>query len=124
MCISWHVEFEWDERKAAANLKKHEIDFADAALVLFDDLALTTRDPGDYGEERFASLGLDPLGRLLVVVYTWREQRARIISARSATPAERKRYESKRSPFGSTMTFCDGSATRFTPRAGATTKAK
>ena len=90
------MEFEWDERKAAANLKKHEIDFADAALVLFDDLALTTRDPGDYGEERFASLGLDPLGRLLVVVYTWREQRARIISARSATPAERKRYESKR----------------------------
>jgi uncharacterized protein (DUF4415 family) len=45
------VEFEWDERKAAANLKKHDVDFADAALVLFDDLALTTRDLGDYGEE-------------------------------------------------------------------------
>ena len=87
MCISWGVEFEWDERKAAANHRKHD---------MFDDLALTTRDPGDYGEERFASLGLDPLGRILVVVYTWREQRARIISARSATPAERKRYESKR----------------------------
>jgi hypothetical protein len=67
------VEFEWDERKAVANLKKHDIDFADAALVLFDDLALTTRDPGAYGEERFASVGLDPLGRTLVVVYTWRE---------------------------------------------------
>ena len=70
--------------------------FADAALVLYDDLALTTRDLGDYGEERFATVGLDPLGRILVVVYTWREQRARIISARPATPAERKRYESKR----------------------------
>jgi uncharacterized protein len=90
------VEFEWDERKAVANLKKHEVDFADAALVLFDDLALTTPDLGDYSEERFATLGLDPLGRILVVVYTWREQRARIISARSATPAERRRYESKR----------------------------
>ena len=90
------MEVEWDAGKAAANLKKHGIDFADAALVLYDDLALTTRDLGDYGEERFATAGLDPLGRMLVVVYTWREQRARIISARPATPAERKRYESKR----------------------------
>lgn len=89
------MEFEWDERKAAANLKKHGVDFADAALVLFDDLALTTQDPGDYGEERFATVGHDPLGRILVV-YTWRERRARIISARSAAPAERRRYESKR----------------------------
>jgi uncharacterized DUF497 family protein len=65
-------------------------------LSSFDDLALTTQDLGDHGEERLATVGLDPLGRILVVVYTWREQRARIISARSATPAERKRYESKR----------------------------
>jgi uncharacterized DUF497 family protein len=70
---------EWDERKATANLRKHGVDFADAALVLYDDLALTTQDPGDYGEERLATVGLDPLGRILVVVYTWREQRARII---------------------------------------------
>ena len=39
------MEFEWNERKAAANLKKHGVDFADAALVLYDDLALTTQDP-------------------------------------------------------------------------------
>ena len=90
------MEFEWDARKATANRKKHGVDFADAALVLYDDLALTTRDPGDYGEERFATVGLDPLGRVLVVVYTWREQQPRIISARPATPAERKRYESNR----------------------------
>jgi uncharacterized protein len=90
------VEFEWDGSKATANLRKHGVDFADAALALYDDLALTIQDLGDYGEDRFATLGLDPLGRLLVVVYTWREEHARIISARPATPAERRRYESKR----------------------------
>ena len=90
------MEFEWDEGKAAANLKRHSVDFADAALVLYDDLALTTRDPGDYEEQRFATVGMDALGRTLVVVYTWRGERVRLISARPATPAERKRYESKR----------------------------
>ncbi len=62
------MEFEWDEQKAAANLKKHGVDFADAALVLYDDLALTTQDPGDYEEPRYATVGLDALGRVLVVV--------------------------------------------------------
>ena len=90
------MEFEWDQRKAAKNLSRHGIDFADAALVLYDECALTTRDPGEYGEERFVTLGLDALGRILVVIYTWREERVRIISARRATPTERKRYESKR----------------------------
>jgi uncharacterized DUF497 family protein len=90
------VEFEWDEGKAAANLKRHSVDLADAALVLYDDLALTTQDPGDYDEQRFATVGMDALGRILVVVYTWRGERVRLISARPATPAERKRYESKR----------------------------
>ncbi len=61
-----------------------------------DDLALTTRDPGDYDEQRFATVGMDALGRILVVVYTWRGERVRLISARPATPDERKRYESKR----------------------------
>lgn len=90
------MEFEWDQQKAATNLRKHGVDFADAALVLYDDRALTTRDSGDYGEERFATLGLDALGHVVVVVYTWREERVRMISARRATPTERKRYESKR----------------------------
>jgi len=66
------VEFDWDERKAAAKLKKHGVDFADAALILYDDRALTRQDLGNYDEERFVSLGLDPLGRVLVVVYTYR----------------------------------------------------
>ena len=90
------MEFEWDERKATANLKKHRVDFADAAIVLFDELALTTLDPGDYDEQRFVTVGLDPLGRVLAVAYTWRDDRVRIISARPATPAERKAYETKR----------------------------
>jgi hypothetical protein len=87
------VELEWDERKAAANLRKHGVDFADAALVLEDDLALTVRDPVGRGEGRWVTLGQDPHQRLLVVVYTWRGQRIRLISARKATSAERRRYE-------------------------------
>jgi uncharacterized DUF497 family protein len=61
--------------------------------VLEDELALTTRDLHSQHEERFVTLGCDPQGRLLVVVYTWREQRARLISARNATGRERRHYE-------------------------------
>lgn len=87
------MDFEWDEAKAAANLRKHGVDFADAALVLEDDLAMTARDLHAVGEERFVTLGADPKGRLLVVVYTWRAERIRLISAREATGRERRQYE-------------------------------
>jgi len=87
------VEYDWDPRKARANLTKHGVDFADAALVLEDPLALTRPDPDAKGEERFVTLGLDPLGRLLVVVWTPRGKRIRLISARRATAAERRQYE-------------------------------
>jgi hypothetical protein len=86
------VELEWDERKAAANLRKHDVDFADAALVLEDDLALTVRDPVGRGEGRWVTMGQDPHQRVFVV-YTWRGERIRLISARKATSAERRRYE-------------------------------
>ena len=60
---------EWDPRKAAANLKKHGVDFADAATVLHDEQAITIRDDeGD--EERYVTIGMDALGNVLVVVYT------------------------------------------------------
>jgi uncharacterized protein len=60
-----------------------------------DDLAITIQD--DSGtERRFVTLAADPTGRVLVVVYTWRGENARVISARRATPAERRRYEAKR----------------------------
>ena len=87
------VDVEWDEEKAAANLRKHGVDFADAALVLEDELALTMRDLSSELEERFTSLGTDPAGRLLVVIYTWRGERIRLISARQATGKERRDYE-------------------------------
>lgn len=90
------MEVEWDSRKAASNLQNHGVDFADAATVLFDDMALTVTDDAEDDEERHVTLGLDALGRCLVVVYTWREETVRLISARKATKTERRRYESKR----------------------------
>jgi uncharacterized DUF497 family protein len=86
------MDYEWDAEKARANRRKHGIDFADAVTVFSDPLALTI--PDDYpDEERFVTLGMDALGRLLVVVYTWRGERIRVISARQATRPERTQYE-------------------------------
>ena len=87
------MEYEWDTAKARRNLEKHGVEFADAALALEDPLALTIRDPDSVGEERFVSLGVDPVGRLIVVAHAWRGERIRIISARKATRRERKSYE-------------------------------
>lgn len=86
---------EWDPEKASENLARHGVDFADAATALADEMALTMSDD-DPDEERFVTLGLDALGRLLVVAYTWRDDRVRIISARKATRAEARRYGTKR----------------------------
>ena len=87
------VDIEWDPAKAASNIDKHGIDFADAAVALQDEAALTIPDPDDDEEQRFVSLCLDPLARVLVVVYTWRANTLRVISARRATSSERRRYE-------------------------------
>lgn len=86
------MEYKWDTNKAKANLRKHGVDFADAATVFSDDLALTTVDD-DPDEERFVTVGEDGLGRVLVVVYSWRGDDIRIISARKANSLERKQYE-------------------------------
>ena len=85
------MEFEWDCRKASFNLREHGVDFADAATVLHDERALTVSDE-DPDEEWLVTVGMDAMGRTLVVVYTWREDRSRPSSARKATPRERKRY--------------------------------
>jgi len=87
------VDCTWDAVKARANFHKHGVHFADAVSALEDDLALTLRDPNSEDEERWITLGKDALGRLLVVIYTWRGDRARLISARLATPRERQQYE-------------------------------
>jgi hypothetical protein len=86
------MEIEWDSKKAISNLKKHGIDFADAVSVLFDDRAITITEDYPY-EERFITIGVDSFGRILVVVYTLRETRIRIISARKATAGEIKQYK-------------------------------
>ena len=86
---------QWDSDKAAANLRKYSVDFADAATVLNDELGLTV--PEDHADEdRFVTVGLDALGRILVVAYIWRGDEIRLISARKATRSERRQYESKR----------------------------
>lgn len=74
------------------NLDKHGIDFAEAVAVLEDDTALTL-DDDHPDEERFITIGSDTFGRVLVVVYTWRGDVIRLISARKATPRERQQYE-------------------------------
>jgi uncharacterized DUF497 family protein len=88
------ADVEWDSRKAAANLRKHGVDFADAATVLHDDHAITIRDD-EAGEQRYVTIGMDALARILVVVYTWRGDLPRLISARQAKPQERQQYEVK-----------------------------
>ncbi len=90
------MDFEWDREKARENLKKHGVDFADAALVLEDEFALTLEDWASESEERFITLGRRPVGDLLVVVYTWRGESVRIISARRATRRESRKYEEGR----------------------------
>jgi len=67
--------------------------FSDAAAALEDELARTVRDPESDEEDRFVILGRDPSGALLVVVYAWRSDRIRIISARRALSWEQRRYE-------------------------------
>jgi uncharacterized protein len=87
------MEYEWDDQKAVSNVTKHGVDFADAATALEDEAAITVADEF-ADEERFITIGMDALGRLLVVVYTWRgEDTIRIISARKATPQERRQYQ-------------------------------
>jgi uncharacterized DUF497 family protein len=88
------VEFEWDARKAAANLRKHKVSFIEAASVFGDYLGTTVSDPAHSDdEERFITVGQSYLGRLLIVAHTEREDRIRIISARTLTAKEKRAYE-------------------------------
>ena len=86
------MAYEWDLKKAASNLRKHKIDFADAVPVFEDEFAVTI-DDDEPAEKRFVTIGLDALARVLVVVYTWRGNNIRIISARKAGAEERRQYE-------------------------------
>ena len=90
------MKFTWHPRKAAANLKKHKVSFDEGSTIFADPLAATIPDPEhSISESRFVTTGVSSLGRLLVVCYCEEEQdHIHIISAREATPHERKQYES------------------------------
>ncbi len=88
------MEFEWDEEKARANFNKHDVSFDEAKTVFDDSLFLIFADEDHSIEEkRFIILGKSIQSRLLVVSFTERENRTRIITARKATPSERRNYE-------------------------------
>jgi uncharacterized DUF497 family protein len=92
------VRFEWDPRKAAANLRAHGIRFAEAVTSLEDPFALTREDPDATEEQRLVTLGLSDQTRLLVIVYSYREpDTVRIISAWKASKRQRSDYEKNRS---------------------------
>ena len=87
--------FEWDDRKAAANLKKHGIGFDEAKSVFFDERAKLIDDPDHSDDEdRFVLLGMSSVLRLLLVCHCYRSQGnvIRIISARKAISRESKSY--------------------------------
>jgi len=86
------VEIEFDPEKAAANLKKHPVSFAHAEQALRDGNAITIEDPDAEREHRLVTLGMDSLGRVLVVVHTPRGERTRLISARKASRGETENY--------------------------------
>ncbi len=85
-------EFEWDAAKATANLRKHGVAFGDAQLVFNDAYAVHSFDvDAGYGEQRMIATGMVN-GVLLTVVYTEREERTRLISARKATKHDQLEY--------------------------------
>ncbi len=88
--------FEWDEDKAQANLRKHDVSFEETQTVFNDPLEITIPDPDhSIDEGRFITIGESAKKRILVVVYTERRKNIRLINARQATRAERKKYEEK-----------------------------
>lgn len=86
--------FEWDPHKNQLNQSKHGVSFADTFAVFEDPNALTT-STFEREEDRYVTMGMDCFGRILIVVYTWRGDAIRIISARKATRPEMGYYESQ-----------------------------
>lgn len=89
------LHFEWDKRKATANVKKHGVSFEEAKSAFYDERAKLIDDPDhSENEDRFVLLGLSSALRLLVVCHCWRSDDGtiRIISARKATAKETRSY--------------------------------
>jgi uncharacterized DUF497 family protein len=88
------VNFEWDPRKAAQNLRKHGVSFQEAATVFGDPFALTFDDPDHSAtEQRYITVGMSNAGRVLIVAHADRGENIRIVSARKTTRSERRHYE-------------------------------
>ena len=87
------MRFEFDPAKAASNLKKHGVSFADAEALFEDPLAVHRVDPDAESEERFVAIGLGGAGEILVAVYSLRGSAIRLISVRRSTRREAKAYE-------------------------------
>jgi len=88
------MQFEWDEAKSTANLRKHGVGFEESVTVFGDPRSLTIFDAEHSDQEdRYIDIGLSSSGRVLVVVYTERDDSIRIISCRRATRNERRQYE-------------------------------
>ena len=83
----------WDPNKAEINSKKHKIRFSDAEMVLYDPFAMTLEEHVVATDQRFVTIGYDAVGRIIAVVYSYRGDTIRLISARKATPKERKQHE-------------------------------
>jgi uncharacterized DUF497 family protein len=86
--------FQYEPAKAAANLKKHGVSFADAEGVFEDPPAVTIKDPDAEGEPRFVTVGLGSAGEILLATWTERDGECRLISVRRPTRKERTQYES------------------------------
>ena len=87
------MDVNWDPDKAKSNYKKHGVHFSDAESVLYDPCALTIEDEYSEEEHRYISIGLDAIGRTLVIVYATINDDIRLISARKAEKYERHDYE-------------------------------
>ena len=88
------MKFQFDPAKAKSNLKKHKVSFADAESVFYDPLTIHTEDPyTESEEERFIAVGMGNVSHIFVVVYTFRGDKIRLISARRATRREVREYE-------------------------------
>lgn len=90
------MDIVYDPKKNVANNKKHGVDFEDAQVVLLDPFALNWEDEDAEGEQRFLQLGMDAIGRVLVVVFTYQDDVIRLIAAWKANDKQRKRYEAGR----------------------------
>jgi uncharacterized protein len=88
------VNFEWDPGKARQNRRKHRVSFQEAATVFGDPLAVTYPDPDhSTSEQRFITVGMSSIGRVLIVAHVDRSENIRIVSARKTTQREREHYE-------------------------------